>query len=146
MNHYHPGLEDHQYVNYAGFWARVAATIIDALILLIPHLLITLVVDGRFFNASGYTNILTFVMDWLYYALLESGTNQATLGKRVLDIKVTDTDGRRIGFTRATGRYFSKILSTIILFIGFIMVAFDSRKQGLHDKIADTLVVSNGSF
>lgn len=145
-NQYHPNIPEWQYVKYAGFWARVAAFIIDALILMVPKLLITFLIDGRFFNASGFTNVITLVVDWLYFAGLESGANQATLGKRVLDIAVVDVHGNRISFWRATGRYFSKILSAIILLIGFIMVGFDTRKQGLHDKIADTFVVSNGSF
>jgi len=146
MEQYHYQLEEHQSVTYAGFWARVFALIIDILILIVPHLIINLLIDGRFTNSSGYANFCTLVFDWLYFAMLESGVNQATFGKRLLDIKVTDIYGGRISFARATGRYFSKILSTIILFIGFIMVAFDSRKQGLHDKIVDTLVVSNDSF
>jgi uncharacterized RDD family membrane protein YckC len=58
-----------------------------------------------------------------------------------LGIIVTDLEGRRIGFGRATGRYFAKILSALILGIGFLMVAFTQRKQGLHDMIAGTLVV-----
>ncbi|HEY9176978.1 MAG TPA: RDD family protein [Flavipsychrobacter sp.] len=145
-NQYHPNMAEGQHVQYAGFWARVAAFIIDALILMLPKLLITFLIDGRFFNASGWTNIVTLVVDWLYFAGLESGANQATIGKRLLDIMVVDVNGNRIGFWRATGRYFSKILSAIILLIGFIMVGFDTRKQGLHDKIADTFVVSNGSF
>lgn len=134
------------HIQYAGFWARVAAYIIDALILSVPNAILGFIIDGSFFVASGTTNVLTLVISWLYFASLESGSKQATLGKMVLDIKVTDTNGNRISFARATGRYFAKILSAIILFIGFIMVGFDSRKQGLHDKIADTFVVSNDSF
>ena len=77
---------------------------------------------------------------WLYFALMESSTRQATLGKMALDMKVTDDEGNRISFGRATGRYFAKILSALILLIGFIMVAFTDRKRGLHDMIAGTLV------
>ena len=58
-----------------------------------------------------------------------------------LGMKVTDLAGNRISFLRATGRYFAKIISALILFIGFIMVAFTEKKQGLHDMIAGTLVV-----
>ena len=70
---------------------------------------------------------------------------QGTLGKKALGMIVTDLDGGRIGFGRATGRYFAKILSALILGIGFIMVAFTQRKQGLHDLIASTLVYKAGS-
>jgi hypothetical protein len=58
---------------------------------------------------------------------------------------VTDLDGNRIGFGRATGRYFAKILSALILLIGFIMAAFTQKKQGLHDIIAGTLVVKKAA-
>ena len=58
-----------------------------------------------------------------------------------MGIIVTDLEGRRIGFGKATGRHFAKILSALILGIGFLMVAFTQRKQGLHDILAGTLVV-----
>lgn len=77
----------------------------------------------------------------LYFALMESSTYQATLGKIVLGIKVTDVHGNRLNFSRALLRNLSKIISGIILFIGYLMILFDSKKQGLHDKIADAYVV-----
>jgi uncharacterized RDD family membrane protein YckC len=79
---------------------------------------------------------------WLYFALMESSSKQGTLGKMALSIVVTDVNGNRITFGRATGRYFGKILSGLILYIGYIMVAFTEKKQGLHDMIAGTLVVN----
>ena len=81
------------------------------------------------------------MMNWIYYAGMESSANQGTLGKMAVGIKVTDLNGERISFARATGRYFSKIISALIIAIGFIMVAFTSKKQGLHDMIAETLVI-----
>jgi uncharacterized RDD family membrane protein YckC len=72
---------------------------------------------------------------------MESSAKQATVGKMALGIIVTDLEGRRLGFGRATGRYFAKILSALILGIGFLMAAFTERKQGLHDMVASTLVV-----
>jgi uncharacterized RDD family membrane protein YckC len=86
------------------------------------------------------TSIVSFVITWLYFALMESSKLQATVGKLAVGLVVTDNAGERISFLRATGRYFAKILSGLILFIGFIMVAFTSRKRGLHDMIAGTLV------
>ena len=77
---------------------------------------------------------------WIYEAAMESSSRQATLGKMAVGLKVTDEQGQRISFGRATGRYFSKIISSMILFIGYIMVGFTARKQGLHDMIAGTLV------
>ena len=84
------------------------------------------------------------IVSWLYYAGMESSAMQATLGKNMLGIRVVDEDGRRIGFLRATGRYYLKIFSSLILFGGFIMIAFTDRKQALHDKMASTLVVLTG--
>jgi hypothetical protein len=81
------------------------------------------------------------VAAWLYYALLESSDAQATLGKRAVGIKVTDLDGNRISFGRATGRLFAHIISSFTLGIGFAMAAFTRRRQTLHDQIAGTLVV-----
>jgi len=83
---------------------------------------------------------LFFCASWIYEATLESSSRQATLGKMAMGLRVTDEQGRRISFARATARYFSKILSGMILFIGYIMAGFTARKQALHDLIAGTLV------
>lgn len=140
---------------YGGFWIRVVATIIDAIIVRvvvtpiglmfggmgwlagmgggIPHLGVTLL-------GTGITFLLVVAGSWLYEAFLESSSYQATLGKMIFGMKVTDLQGNRISFARATGRHFAKILSGMILCIGFIMVGFTERKQGLHDMLAGTLV------
>ena len=81
----------------------------------------------------------TFII--IYYALMESSKYQATLGKIVMGIKVVNKDGQRLDFSKALLRNLSKILSALIMGIGYIMIIFDDRKQGLHDKIADTFVV-----
>jgi uncharacterized RDD family membrane protein YckC len=81
------------------------------------------------------------VISWLYFALLESSERGATVGKMAMGLRVVTSDGQRLSFMNATGRYFAKILSAIILFIGFIMVAFADKKRGLHDMIAGTLVI-----
>jgi uncharacterized RDD family membrane protein YckC len=80
-------------------------------------------------------------VSWLYFAKMESGPGQATLGKRVLGLRVTDLAGQRISFARASGRFFGKIVSSMTFYIGFIMAGFTERKQALHDMIASTLVV-----
>lgn len=121
-------------VEYAGFWRRFAAAIIDGLILSVAS---TTVI----FVSLGIAYPFTLVVGWLYYSLMESSSTQATLGKMALNIKVTDLDGRRISFGRATGRYFGKIVSAIILLVGYIMIAFTEKKQGLHDMMANTLVL-----
>src|SRR5262249_48371563 len=88
--------------------------------------------------------LLSIVMgcatSWLYEALLESSEWQATVGKMIFGMKVTDLAGNRISFGQATARYFAKWLSAASLCIGFLMVAFSARKQGLHDILAGTLV------
>jgi uncharacterized RDD family membrane protein YckC len=129
---------------YAGFWRRFAAYIIDAILLSIVLVPLALV----FRDPDQQTTIsspLSTAIGWLYFALMESSGRQATLGKMALGIVVTDLEGNRIGFGRATGRYFAKILSALILFIGFIMIAFTQKKQGLHDMIASTLVVKRAA-
>jgi uncharacterized RDD family membrane protein YckC len=81
------------------------------------------------------------VLGWLYYALLESSPWQGTLGKKALNLAVTDLEGRRISFLRATGRHFAKLLSWFTLAIGFILAGLTAKKQALHDIIADCLVI-----
>ena len=90
---------------------------------------------------GGVLGLLKTAASWLYGALMESSPYQATLGKMALGMKVTDLYGNRISFARATGRHFAKYISMITLCIGFIMVGFTERKQGLHDMIAGTLVL-----
>ena len=121
---------------YAGFWVRVVAAIIDGVVLAVVQFVLNLFIDD-----FATRNLVNTVVGWLYYAGLESSARQATLGKMALGLAVTDLQGNRISFLRATGRYFAKILSALILLIGFIMVAFTEKKQGLHDMLASTLVV-----
>ncbi len=144
-------------VSYAGFWKRLLAYLIDSVILTIGGFIIGFIL-GIFLGvmlvaadantnaigpyANGLGNVLGLILGWLYFSFLESSAKQGTIGKMALGIKVTDLAGNRISFGRATGRYFSKILSALILLIGFIMIAFTSRKQGLHDMIANCLVVN----
>ncbi|MEO0084313.1 MAG: RDD family protein [candidate division WOR-3 bacterium] len=121
-------------VQYAGFWRRFLAGLIDGLILLVP----TAIIQAIFKPAGRFFGIIAV---WLYYALMESSAYQATLGKQVLGIMVTDIYGNRISFGRATARHFAKIVSTLTLLIGYIMAGFTQKKQALHDIIADCLVI-----
>ena len=120
---------------YAGFWRRFLAALIDGILLGIVGGILTSQMDQ---TASGS---ISTIIGWLYYAGMESSSRQATLGKSLLGMTVTDLRGQRISFLRATGRYFAKFLSALILMIGYIMAAFTERKQALHDKLADTLVL-----
>ena len=140
---------------YGGFWIRFVAFIIDAIaigLVTIPGSLIIAAVLGVAGSAVSMPDMgvhavrfivstaFSMVVNWIYEASLESSSYQATLGKMALGLKVTDLEGRRISFARATGRHFAKILSGMILLIGYIIAGFNSRKQALHDMIAGTLV------
>jgi uncharacterized RDD family membrane protein YckC len=121
-------------ISYGGFWIRVLALLIDSVILAAASYFLTRIIGPS-------APFVSFVGEWLYFAVMESGPSQGTIGKIACGLAVTDTEGRRISFGRATGRYFAKILSTLILFIGFLMVGWTRQKRGLHDFIAGTLVV-----
>lgn len=132
-------------MEYAGFWRRAAATILDGLII---SLVVTvfrmtggLIGLGDSDGGKSLADIAEFFISWLYGAGMESSERQATFGKQIMGIRVTDMEGNRISFARATGRYFGKIISGLLLGIGFIMAAFTEKKQALHDKMANCLVV-----
>ena len=114
-------------MNYAGFWKRFAAALIDLIILSLALLLVP---------------YLGLIIVWVYQAGFESSKLQATPGAMVLKIKVTNLEGNRIRFWNATGRYLGEFLSYITCGIGYIMIAFTEKKQGLHDKISGCLVVN----
>ena len=129
-------------LDYAGFWIRVGAVIIDGVILQVLNVALAFIIVGTYdmLAPSLSVQIISAVLGVLYYIGMESSSRQATLGKMAVGIKVGKANGERISFLNATGRYFAKILSAAILFIGYIMVGFDSKKQGLHDKLANTYV------
>jgi uncharacterized RDD family membrane protein YckC len=120
---------------YGGFWKRVLAWLIDTFVVGAATGLIIAATLG-----VGFVAVV--VGHWLYEAFMTSSSWQATLGKRALNMVVTDLDGRRISFARATGRHFAKWISTMALGIGYLVIAFTGRKQGLHDMIASTLVIN----
>jgi uncharacterized RDD family membrane protein YckC len=134
------------HVAYGGFWVRVVAYIIDGILLTIvcgvaDRLLGINILATDWDHYDPLANVISLVIGWLYFALLESSERGATVGKMVMGLRVVTSDGQRLSFMNATGRYFAKILSAIILCIGFIMVAFTDKKRGLHDIIAGTLVI-----
>jgi uncharacterized RDD family membrane protein YckC len=161
----YPGYAAVPRVEYAGFWVRFLAFLIDNavmgigfVLILIPLIFLTglggfiseihpdedmndvgiFMLIGLLFLAATVSLLLT----WLYHALMESSEWKATLGKRVLGLVVTDMAGRRVSFGRATGRHFAKIITNMVpAFIGYIMAGFTERKQALHDMIAGCLVL-----
>lgn len=133
-------------VAYGGFWIRVVAYLIDAILLggasaILASLLGVDMFGGEKTAFDPTVNVGSLIIGWLYFALMESSERGATLGKMAVGLRVVTDQGERLSFGRASGRYFAKLLSALILCIGFIMVAFTDRKRGLHDMIASTLVV-----
>ncbi|MFC2050827.1 RDD family protein [Chloroflexota bacterium] len=122
-------------LEYAGFWIRLGAGVIDLL-----TLGSAIVVIAYFFHApviwvpSGLVISLAY---WLGFWVWRGQTP----GKMALAIKVIRTDSSPVKWQCALCRFFGYIVSVITVFIGFVWIAFDSRKQGMHDKIADTYVV-----
>ncbi len=152
-------------VQYAGFWWRFLAYIIDEFVLsfVLSFIFVPLfaimgisiwsitegnvspdeeeVLAGSIAVFSFLAGGIALLIQWLYYAIMESSKTQGTLGKMALRIKVTDYNGQRVSFGRATGRFFGKILSGMILMIGYIMAGFTAKKQALHDILANCYVI-----
>jgi uncharacterized RDD family membrane protein YckC len=82
----------------------------------------------------------SIVISWLYFAMMESSERQATFGKAIFNMRVTDANGSRLSFAHASGRFFAKIINSMTCGIGWIMAGFTDKKQGLHDLIAGTVV------
>ncbi|SRR6266851_3543753 len=175
---------------YPGFWIRLVATIVDAVvvqILILPVFFVLWIdpMSGDFYRElegiatdyvvvgfKGYLMlpplfvlglrilprpwiplyppttriaemqfvVLVFIAYLIYEAVMESSPRQATLGKMAFGLTVTDVNGNRISFARATGRHFAKYISSLIFLVGYIIAGFTARKQALHDMIAGTLV------
>ena len=117
---------------YAGFWLRLAAGIIDLIILAVAGFILT-------FIFGPFIIILDILISWLYFVVLQSSEKRSTFGMRACGIKIHDEQLSRLSFWRLTGRYFATWVSGLILFIGFFMIGFHPRKQGLHDIIARTI-------
>lgn len=155
-------------VDYGGFWLRFLAYLIDGAVILIGICFVAIplvfltglgaylsqINPGEDWNESGTWAIIvvvflfataSLVVTWLYHALMECSEWQATVGKRALGLVVTDMEGRRVSFWRATGRHFAKIVTNMIpLLIGYIMAGFTDKKQALHDMIAGCLILRRG--
>ena len=140
---------------YGGFWIRFVAVVIDAILVSVVTTPVSFMI-GMAIGAAGLAVQmpqmgvqlvgmiaglgLGVIANWLYEGLMLSSSRQATVGKMICRLRVTDLDGNRISFGRASGRHFAKYLSGLILAIGYIMAAFTDRHQALHDMIAGTLV------
>jgi uncharacterized RDD family membrane protein YckC len=146
---------------YAGFWFRAAAYSLDLAILgvVLAIVLRPLLEKNqvgpsfqdvwKFYNRDSSQAIamqlLVELAYWLYFATFESSPWQATPGKKVLGLRVTDLEGRRISFIRASLRHFGKLISSLLLGIGFVFAGFTEKKQALHDMLAGCLVLRDPS-
>jgi uncharacterized RDD family membrane protein YckC len=154
---------------YAGFWLRFVAYVIDGLIVGAAVIVVAAIAIG-FLGTEGIREALdetgrgmnqpnpvfpwglfaailvlatvSVLAQWLYFAGMESSKSQGTLGKMALGLVVTDMNGQPISFARASGRFFSKLITGLVPFaIGYIMAGFTEKKQALHDMIASCLVL-----
>ena len=139
-------------MNYANVGKRFVALVIDVIILSIFQSIITFVIslaiggiaaNEETIGAVIFTSVsvvIIIVIYWLYYAIQESSPKQATIGKQAMGLVVTDMNGEKISFPKASIRFLSRSLSGILL-IGYIMAFFTEKKQALHDMLAGTLVL-----
>lgn len=133
---------------YASFWERFAAKLLDGLIVGIPYMILFLLVfpglaTGGSESPIGVTCLLQvfFYVGAAFYQAFFLHRFGATPGKMALKLKVVTPDGGGISWGRGFGRFFAELLSGIILYIGYIMAAFDEEKRALHDRICDTRVI-----
>lgn len=145
-------------VKLAGFWRRFAANLLDTLVLAAGILAVWLIVAFIMFAAlpedvhdlppkldAALSHIMwasVVIVPWLYFAFMESSPKQTSLGKLAMKMAVTDHEGKRISFWRASGRHWGKLVSGLLLCIGYVMAAFTEKKQALHDLMAGTLIVN----
>ncbi len=141
-------------VQYAGFWVRFAAVLIDE----IPIILLSVALGfglafvlasfGLELRASDQRfDAASLIVSWLYYATQEGGQHSATFGKRAFNLQVLRADGfQPFGFGRGTARFGASIISGLVLMIGYLMQPFTPRKQALHDMITDTVVIVRAPY
>ncbi len=143
-----PKAAQQRYVEYAGFWLRFYASVIDYLIIFCVTGAPLMLFDSlREWVMSDWMNVFivagwNIVCPWLYHACMESGAG-GTIGKQALGLKVTDMDGTTPTFWRATARHFGKIASRLTLGFGYVMAGFTEKRQAMHDMIAGCLVVKD---
>ena len=126
---------------YGGFWVRFLAYLVDSVIFF--TLLVALAAGAAFLGDLGATVITAaaIVGPLLYWGLMQASARQATFGKALLGMKVTDADGQRLSLGRSLARELAKYVSAIPMMLGFVLAAFTGRKQALHDMIASTTVL-----
>jgi len=146
-------------VRYGGFWRRFWGAFLDSIVLNIVVLPISIAMGVSWARFPGDEEdmtpewalsylgglmtviLISTILNWLYSALMQSSSKQGTLGQLALGLKVTDLQGRRLSFARATGRYFATFITGLTFTIGYLVMLFTEKRQTLHDLIAGTLVV-----
>lgn len=143
-------------VAYAGFWRRLAAYLVDSLLLMAAQFLVGVLVyiavtggsgtpgpevaeAGE--RAAGMATMAVAALSLVYWPVLEAGPWQATLGKLLLGLQVMEAGGGRLGLPRAFARHLARLLCGLTLGIGYLAIVWTRRKQGLHDLVAGTVVV-----
>jgi uncharacterized RDD family membrane protein YckC len=145
--HTHEGHMDQYEMEYAGFWLRTVAMVIDTVLIILVTLPLLLFIYGEAYWESealvaGPADVLISWVLPILATLLFWKYRQATPGKMVLSIRILDVEtGKPPSMGQLVTRYLAYIVSTLPLLMGFIWVAFDQRKQGLHDKLSNTVVV-----
>lgn len=143
-----------QPVVYAGFWVRFGAFVLDTLVVAFAGFLLGSAIGFALMTGAGgsaalvvFSQLGGVLIGWLYYALFESGNARATPGKMAFRLQVVHADtSERISFLRSTGRFFAKILSGMVLGIGYLMQPFTARRQALHDLLSSAAVVETGPY
>ncbi|RAU82347.1 RDD family protein [Pontibacter arcticus] len=130
---------------YAQIWARFIAMLLDSILMALVTLVIMLLLGMKMPNMDDpetrlQLNLTSMVLGWVYYSFMESSTYQATFGKQVMGLFVTDMQGQRLSFGKASARYFGRLLSGLTFLVGYLVAFFTAKKQSLHDLLAGTLV------
>lgn len=138
-------------LEYAGFWIRLGASLIDtALIMLICFPLLIWIYGWNYLGNDGLiAGPADFLISWVaptIATILFWRYKEATPGKMMLSLRIVDAEtGEAPSVAQAVGRYFAYFISMIVLFLGFVWIGIDPRKQGWHDKLAGTVVVRSKS-
>lgn len=124
-------------MNYANVWERFAAMVIDVVLVALISLAVSAVISLPYH--------FVFIA-WLYEAFQTSGSAQATIGQKIMRIKLSNKQGGKLDFASASLRHFSKYLSLFTALSGYLIIFLDKDRQCLHDKISESIVVTSESF
>jgi uncharacterized RDD family membrane protein YckC len=138
-------------LEYAGFWIRLGATLIDVVLLMLvtAPLLVWIYGWGYYDNGHWIAGPADFLISWVAPAIatmLFWRYREATPGKMLLSLRIVDAEtGEAPSVSQAVGRYFAYLVSMVVLCLGFVWIGVDPRKQGWHDKLAGTVVVRSAA-